>query len=179
MSENMDKPLVSIIMGSDSDLSVVRDAAKTLEEFGVGYEIKIISAHRNPAGLNQYLKSAVDNGVKIFIGAAGGAAHLPGVIAAQTTLPVIGIPVKAWSLDGMDSLLSIVQMPPGVPVASVGINGAKNAALLAIQMLALSDKNLQNKLSEFKQGWKELIEKKSEKLEKLGVEKYLEEKSKK
>lgn len=174
MNENMEKVLVSIIMGSDSDLPVVKDTAKTLEDFGVGYEIKIISAHRNPAGLNLYIKSAIEKGVKIFIGAAGGAAHLPGVIASHTTLPVIGIPVKAWSLDGLDSLLSIVQMPPGVPVAAVGINSAKNAALLAIQMLALSDKNLQNKLSVYKQNWKELIEKKSGELDKLGVQKYLE-----
>lgn len=170
----MDKPLISIIMGSDSDLPVLKDAAKTLEEFAVTFEIKIISAHRNPAGLNQYCQSAQDKGVKIFIAAAGGAAHLAGVIAAHTTLPVIGIPVKAWSLEGLDSLLSTVQMPPGVPVATVGINGAKNAAILAIQILALSDDNLKNKLSGYKQKWKELLEKKTDELDKLGVEKYLE-----
>ena len=174
----MTQALVSIILGSDSDLPIVKDAAKTLEEFGVSFEIKIISAHRNPTGLNQYIKSALDNKVKIFIAAAGGAAHLPGVIAAQTILPVIGIPVKAWSLDGLDSLLSIVQMPPGVPVASVGINSAKNAALLAIQILAVSDTKLQNKLSDYKKGWTELLENKSAELEKLGIEKYLEKKGK-
>lgn len=170
----MTKAHVSIIMGSDSDLPVVQAAAKILEEFGVAFEIKVISAHRNPEGLTHYIKSSETNGVKIFIGAAGGSAHLPGVIAAQTTLPVIGIPIKAWALDGLDSLLSIVQMPPGVPVASVGINGAKNAGLLSVQILALSDKNLQNKLADYKQKMKESVQKKSLELEKLGIQKYLE-----
>ena len=174
----MQKAIVSIIMGSDTDLPVLEGATKTLEEFGVAYEIKIISAHRNPEGLTNYIKASSAKGIKIFIGAAGGAAHLPGVIAAQTTLPVIGIPVKGWALDGLDSLLSIVQMPPGVPVASVGINSAKNAALLAIQMLSLSDEKLQGKLSAYKQNWKELLENKSAELDKLGVKKYLEKKNK-
>ena len=170
----MKSVLVSIIMGSDSDLPVVQQATKVLQEFGVGYELKVISAHRNPEGLTRYVKSSQTKGIKIFIGAVGMAAHLPGVIAAQTTLPVIGIPIKAKALDGLDSLLSIVQMPPGVPVATVGINAAKNAGLLAVQILAISDNNLQSKLQLYKQKMKEDVEKKSEELEKIGIEKYLE-----
>ena len=161
-------------MGSDSDLPVVKDAAKILEEFAVHYDIKVISAHRNPDGLTHYIKTSQKNGVKIFIGAAGGAAHLPGVIAAQTTIPVIGIPIKSKSLEGIDSLLSIVQMPPGVPVATVGINAAKNAGLLAIQILALSNIKLQNNFAEYKHKMKIGVEKKSEELEKIGIQKYLE-----
>ncbi len=169
----MKNPLVSIIMGSDSDLPIIKDAAKILEEFGISYEIQIISAHRNPEGLNQYIKSSQVKGVKIFIGAAGGAAHLPGVIAAQTILPVIGVPIKAKSMDGLDSLLSIAQMPAGVPVAAVAINGARNAGLLAVQILALSDKNLSEKLAAFKQGMRKSVEQKSEELQRLGIENYL------
>lgn len=169
------RELVSIILGSDSDLSIMQDTTKVFEEFGVEYEIRVISAHRNPEGLATYIKSAEANGAKVFMGAVGMAAHLPGVIASQTILPVIGIPILSKSLGGADALYSIVQMPPGVPVATVGINAAKNAGLLAIQILAISDKKLQAKLVNFKKELKESVEKKSAKLQKLGVQKYLEE----
>lgn len=169
----MEKVLVSIILGSDSDLPVMQGTTKVLEEFGVPHEIVIISAHRNPQGLSEYIKSSQSKGVRVFIGAAGGAAHLPGVIAAQTILPVIGVPIKAKYLDGLDSLLSIAQMPAGVPVATVAINGAQNAGLLAIQILGLTDKKLQEKFITYKAKMKAGVEKKSEELQKLGIEKYL------
>ena len=148
MSKN--KALVGIIMGSDSDLPVMEEAIKVFKEFEIGYEIKILSAHRTPHQHSEYSKTAVERGLKVIIAAAGGAAHLPGVTAAQTTLPVIGVPIKGKVLEGMDSLLSIVQMPPGVPVATVAINGAKNAALLAIQVIALSDEVILSKLKDYK-----------------------------
>jgi len=148
MSSN--KIEVGIIMGSDSDLPVMEDAVKVLKEFEVGYEVKILSAHRTPVQHAEYSKSAVERGLKVIIAAAGGAAHLPGVTAAQTILPVIGVPIKGKSLEGMDSLLSIVQMPPGIPVATVAINGAKNAAILALNILGLVNSDLQKKLSEYK-----------------------------
>lgn len=171
----METALVSIIMGSDSDLPVMQDTAKILAEFGVKFETSIISAHRNPEGLTQQIKNDVLRGVKIFIASAGLAAHLPGVISSQTTLPVIGVPINAKSSpDGLDALLSIAQMPPGVPVAAVAINGAKNAGLLAIQILALSDKKLQEKLISYKKQMKDVVEKKSDDLQKSGIEKYLE-----
>lgn len=170
----MNKHLVSIIMGSDSDLPIIQDAAKILEEFEVGYEIQVISAHRNTEGLTAYAKKAAQQGIKVFIAGAGGAAHLPGVIAGLTTLPVIGIPIATKSLAGLDSLLSIVQMPAGVPVATVAINGAKNAGLLAIQILALSDDTLKEKFISYKQKMKQTVEKKSEELQKLGIQEYLE-----
>jgi 5-(carboxyamino)imidazole ribonucleotide mutase len=143
-------PLVGIIMGSDSDLNIMKEAADILEEFKIKYEIKIISAHRAPRHTAEYASNALQKGIKIIIAGAGGAAHLPGVIAAHTSLPVIGVPVKSKSLDGLDSLLSIVQMPAGVPVATVGINQAKNAGLLAIQILSLSDSDLMEKMGEYK-----------------------------
>ena len=170
------KKLVSIILGSDSDLPVVEGTTKVLEEFEVPFETVIISAHRNPSGLTEYVKSAEKNGTKVFIGAVGMAAHLPGVIAAQTILPVIGLPIKGKTFEGLDSLLSIVQMPPGIPVATVAVNGAKNAGLLAIQILATSDDSLSRKLSEFKSKLKQSVEEKSETLKKIGVRKYLENK---
>jgi len=141
---------VGIIMGSDSDLPVMEDAVKVLKEFGIGYEIKVLSAHRTPNQHAEYSRTAVDRGLKVIIAAAGGAAHLPGVTAAQTTLPVIGVPIKGKSLEGMDSLLSIVQMPPGIPVATVAINGAKNAALLAVSIIALVNSDMHKKLIEYK-----------------------------
>jgi len=141
---------VGIIMGSDSDLPIMEDAVKVLQEFGIGYEVKILSAHRTPDQHSEYSKSAVDRGLKIIIAAAGGAAHLPGVTAAHTTLPVIGVPIKGKSLEGMDSLLSIVQMPPGVPVATVSINGAKNAALLAVSIIAIGNSEIKTKLVQYK-----------------------------
>lgn len=138
--------MVSIIMGSSSDLEIMQAACDVFEEFGITYEKKVISAHRAPNLLHEYLASAVEGGSKIFIAGAGKAAHLPGVIASLTDRPVIGVPIKTSDLGGMDSLLSIVQMPTGVPVATVAINGAKNAGLLAVQMLALSDESLRNKM---------------------------------
>lgn len=141
---------VAVIMGSASDWDVMSPACATLEEFGIPYEKKVLSAHRNPGPLADYVKAAKDNGISIIIAGAGGAAHLPGVIAALTTLPVIGVPVKSKALNGLDSLLSIVQMPSGIPVATMAIDGAKNAALYAISMLALWDDGLSSKLQEFR-----------------------------
>ena len=137
-------------MGSASDWDVMAPACTTLEEFGIPYEKKVLSAHRNPGPLADYVKAAKDNGFSIIIAGAGGAAHLPGVIAAFTTLPVIGVPVKSKALNGLDSLLSIVQMPSGIPVATMAIDGAKNAALYAVAILALKDEGLSAKLQEFR-----------------------------
>jgi 5-(carboxyamino)imidazole ribonucleotide mutase len=145
------KPLVGIIMGSDSDLEVMKEAANILEEFGISYEIKIVSAHRTPDFMAEYGKTALERGLKVIIAGAGGSAHLPGMTASYTTLPVIGVPVKSKSLDGLDSLLSIVQMPAGVPVATVAINGAKNAGILAAEIIATNDRKLQTKLIEYKE----------------------------
>ena len=147
---NKTKVEIGIIMGSDSDLPIMEDAVKILKEFDIGYEVKILSAHRTPIQHAEYSRSAVERGLKVIIAAAGGAAHLPGVTAAQTTLPVIGVPIKGKSLEGMDSLFSIVQMPPGIPVATVAINGAKNAALLAISILSLVNSDIQQKYIEYK-----------------------------
>ena len=143
------KPLVSIIMGSTSDLPIMEKAAMLLDEFEIPFEMNALSAHRTPTQVEEFARSASDRGLKVIIAAAGMAAALPGVIAASTTLPVIGVPV-ASSLDGVDALLSIVQMPPAIPVATVGINGAYNAAMLAIEMLALTDENIACRLKEFK-----------------------------
>ena len=145
------KPLVGIIMGSDSDLPVMEDAINVFKEFNISYEVKILSAHRTPRQHSEYSRTAIERGLKVIIAAAGGAAHLPGVTAAHTTLPIIGVPIKGKSLEGMDSLLSIVQMPPGVPVATVAINGAKNAALLAVQIIALTDDVILSKLKVYRQ----------------------------
>jgi 5-(carboxyamino)imidazole ribonucleotide mutase len=144
-------PLVGILMGSDSDWPTMKAAADVCAGFGIPTEAKVISAHRTPRDLEQYVSTAIERGVRVIIAGAGGAAHLPGVTAAFTTLPVIGVPIQGKALDGLDSLLSIVQMPPGVPVATVGINAARNAGLLAIQMLALADPKLQKALSGFKE----------------------------
>lgn len=141
---------VAVIMGSASDWDVMAQACTTLEEFGIPYEKKVLSAHRNPGPLADYVKAAKDNGFDIIIAGAGGAAHLPGVIAALTTIPVIGVPVKSKALNGLDSLLSIVQMPSGIPVATMAIDGAKNAALYAVSILALGDEDLSAKLQEFR-----------------------------
>ncbi len=158
---------VAIVMGSKSDMGVMEPAAVTLKEFGLKHQLKVLSAHRNPDALTDYIKEASENGVEVFIAGAGKAAHLPGVIASHTVSPVIGVPVKTSDLGGMDSLLSIVQMPSGVPVATVAINGAKNAALLAVQMLALKDAELKQKFTEYK---KELATKKA--VKKKGESKY-------
>jgi 5-(carboxyamino)imidazole ribonucleotide mutase len=145
------KPLVGILMGSDSDWPTMKAAADVCAQFGIASEAKVISAHRTPKDLEQYAGKAHERGLRVIIAAAGGAAHLPGVTAAFTTLPVIGVPIESRSLKGLDSLLSIVQMPPGVPVATVGIGAAKNAGLLAVQILAVGDGRLQKALVEFKQ----------------------------
>ncbi|KAF0140115.1 MAG: 5-(carboxyamino)imidazole ribonucleotide mutase [Ignavibacteriales bacterium] len=144
------KPVVGIIMGSDSDLPVMEKAFDVCKEFSVPFEVRIISAHRTPLVMKEYAETAIKRGLKVIIAGAGGAAHLAGVAASFTTLPIIGVPVQSKSLNGLDSLLSMVQMPPGVPVATVAIDGAKNAALLAVQILALSDKVLAKKFSDYK-----------------------------
>lgn len=141
----MKNVIVSIIMGSDSDLPVMQDAAQILKEFGIPYELTIVSAHRTPDRMFEYAKSAESRGIKIIIAGAGGAAHLPGMVASLTPLPVIGVPIQTKSLNGLDSLYSIVQMPAGIPVATVAINGAKNAGLLAVRILSLEEKNLRKK----------------------------------
>lgn len=150
------KPKVSIIMGSTSDLKVMESAAKFFDELEIPFEMNALSAHRTPEKVEEFAKSAKSRGVQVIIAGAGMAAHLPGVIAAMTPLPVIGVPINA-TLDGMDSLLAIVQMPPGIPVATVGINGAKNAAILAAQILATADDQLANKVVNFKEELKEKI----------------------
>ena len=155
---------VGIIMGSDSDLSIMKEASEILNEFGIKSEMKIISAHRSPNVLAQYASTAIDRGLKVIIAGAGAAAHLPGVTAAFTTIPIIGVPIKSKSLDGLDSLLSIVQMPSGVPVATVAINGAKNAGILAAQIIGVSDKLIQQKLVEYKLKLAEESIKKNEKI---------------
>lgn len=137
-------------MGSTSDYNVMADAVATLEEFGVDFEKKVVSAHRTPDLLCEYAKSAKERGINVIIAGAGGAAHLPGMVASMTILPVIGVPVKSKALNGLDSLLSIVQMPAGIPVATTAINGAKNAALIAISILALQDEALAKKLEDFR-----------------------------
>lgn len=144
------KPVIGIIMGSDSDFPVMEKAIDICKEFNVQFEVKIISAHRTPNKMKDYAENAKKRGIKVIIAGAGGSAHLPGMTASFTTLPVIGVPVPSKWLNGLDSLLSIVQMTSGVPVATVAIDGAKNAALLAIQILAINDKNLQKKLEDFK-----------------------------
>jgi 5-(carboxyamino)imidazole ribonucleotide mutase len=145
----MNKPLVSIIMGSDSDLPIMKKAAEFLDTLEIPYEVKILSAHRTPDEHSEFSKTAESRGIKVIIAGAGGAAHLAGVTAANTILPVIGVPISS-KLDGMDSLLSIVQMPSGVPVATVAIDGAKNAGILAAEILAISDERISTKLKNFK-----------------------------
>jgi len=140
---------VGVIMGSDSDWPVMKAAADALHEFEVGYEVGVISAHRTPLRMLDYARTAADRGLRVIIAGAGGAAHLPGMVASATTLPVIGVPVPLKHLDGMDSLLSIVQMPAGIPVATVSVGGARNAGLLAVRMLAMSDENLRTRLADF------------------------------
>jgi 5-(carboxyamino)imidazole ribonucleotide mutase len=156
---------VGIIMGSDSDLEVMKEAAKVMEEYHVEYEITVVSAHRTPERMFEYAKSARDRGLKIIIAGAGGAAHLPGMVASLTSLPVIGVPVQLKTLAGLDSLLSIVQMPGGIPVATVAINNAKNAGLLAIRILALENETLQNALHASQEKMKNEVLEKAEKVE--------------
>ena len=157
-------PIVSIIMGSTSDLPVMEKAAQLLNDLHVPFEMNALSAHRTPEAVEQFAKNARQRGIKVIIAAAGMAAALPGVIAANTTLPVIGVPVKGAVLDGVDALYSIIQMPPGIPVATVAINGAMNAAILAVQMLALSDDSLAQALAAYKESLKNKITKANEEL---------------
>ena len=156
---------VAIVMGSNSDLRVVQGAIDQLKSFGVDFEAHVISAHRTPQRAEEFAKSAKENGVKVIIAAAGKAAHLGGVIAAYTTLPVIALPIKSSFMDGLDSLLSMVQMPTGIPVATVGVNGADNAGILAVQMLAVSDSALAEKLDKFKADMAKAVEEKDKKLQ--------------
>ncbi|MEK7557177.1 MAG: 5-(carboxyamino)imidazole ribonucleotide mutase [Patescibacteria group bacterium] len=144
-------PLVGVIMGSDSDLPVMQEAAKILEEFGIEYEVTVVSAHRTPKRLVEYASQAEKRGLKVIIAGAGGAAHLPGMAAAHSALPVIGVPILTKTLKGIDSLLSIAQMPPGVPVATVAINGAKNAGILAAQIIGVSDEHVRAKVQTYRQ----------------------------
>src|SRR5581483_9273423 len=145
------KLLVGIIIGSDSDLPVMQEAAKILDEFGIVYELTIVSAHRTPDRMMGYAKNAAEKGIKVIIAGAGGSAHLPGMVASLTPIPVIGVPVKTKTMDGLDSLLSIVQMPPGIPVATVAINGAKNAGILAASIIGIHDSNILQKVSIYKE----------------------------
>ena len=157
-------PLVGIVMGSDSDWPVMGAAAEALEEFGVGYEADVVSAHRMPREMIAYGSGAADRGLRVIIAGAGGAAHLPGMLAAVTVLPVIGVPVPLKQLDGLDSLLSIAQMPAGVPVATVAVGGARNAGLLAVRILAVGDDGLRRRMSQFQDGLRELAMAKGEAL---------------
>jgi 5-(carboxyamino)imidazole ribonucleotide mutase len=161
----MNEALVGIVMGSDSDLSVMKAAAETLESFDIAFEIDIVSAHRTPDKLFEYAKTAHKRGLKVIIAGAGGAAHLPGMLASISPLPIIGVPIKSSnSIDGWDSVLSILQMPGGVPVATVALNGAKNAAILAIQILSVSDVSLLEKMLSYKESLKETVTKKADDL---------------
>ncbi len=166
-------PVVGILMGSDSDLAVMNKAAVLLRQFGIEYEMTILSAHRMPEEFFAYAKGAKERGIKVLIAGAGGAAHLPGMCAALFPLPVIGVPISTKAAGGLDSLYSIVQMPSGVPVATVAVDGAANAALLALRMLAIGDESLVQKLEEYRQSQKEAVQAKAEKLRELGAEDYM------
>ena len=160
----MKKPLVGILMGSESDLPVMEKAAEVLKEMSVGFELEISSAHRLPEKTARYARTARDRGIEVLIAGAGMAAHLAGALASHTTLPVIGVPIRSGSLDGMDALLSTVQMPPGVPVATVGIDGAKNAAYLACEILSIKHPEVAKKLEDFRAKTKKTLEEKSKTL---------------
>lgn len=165
----MSKPAIGIIMGSQSDLKIMKDAAEVLEELGVSYELTIVSAHRTPHRLVEYASTARSKGLKVVIAGAGGAAHLPGMVASLTSLPVIGVPIKSSnSIDGWDSTLSILQMPAGVPVATVALDGARNAGILAAQILGTSDKAIAKKLDQFKKSLKAKVEASAKKIESKG-----------
>ena len=164
MQQPSNNPLVGIIMGSDSDLPVMQEAAKILEEFGIPHEVTIVSAHRTPDRMYEYAKEAKDKGLKVMIAGAGGSAHLPGMTASLTSLPVIGVPIKTHNMDGLDSLLSITQMPSGIPVATVAINGSKNAGLLAARIIGISDSAVQKKVADFQKCLESEVLEKDEKL---------------
>lgn len=174
----MKKLQVAIVMGSDSDLPVMSEAAKVLDEFAILYELTVVSAHRTPTRMYDFARHAARRGIKVIIAGAGGAAHLPGMIAAISELPVIGVPVQSKTMSGIDSLYSIVQMPPGVPVATVAINGAKNAGILAAQILATTETRLKKKIQSYKRKLEKEVHSKAKKLEKIGYSQYLDEAAK-
>ncbi len=167
------RPLVGVVMGSDSDLPVLAEAVSTLEEFGVPCEVRVMSAHRTPADVAAWAAGAAAHGLRVLIAAAGGAAHLAGVVAAHTVLPVIGVPVAGRVLDGLDSLLAMAQMPPGVPVGVVGVNGARNAALLAVAVLATADPDLRRRLEDFRARQAEAVRERDRRLTGIGTREYL------
>ena len=160
----MNAPIVGVVMGSDSDWSIMSDAAQALKEFGIDYEVEVLSAHRTPDRMMEWGKAAAGRGLKVIIAGAGGAAHLPGMIASVTTLPVVGVPVKLKSLDGMDSLLSIVQMPAGIPVATVSIDGARNAGILAARIIGAYDETVAKRLEAFSSSLADQVEVKNQNL---------------
>lgn len=160
-------------MGSETDLKVMKDAAETLEYFGIKYEITILSAHRTPERMFEYASKAMENGIQVIIAGAGGSAHLPGMISSLTLIPVIGVPIKSSSLEGLDSLLSIVQMPPGVPVATMAINGSKNAAILACQILSINNHSLLERLEKYKIEMKNKVISTANRLQNTGWREYL------
>jgi 5-(carboxyamino)imidazole ribonucleotide mutase len=164
---------ILIIMGSDSDLKVMSEAAQFLEEIGLPFDLTVVSAHRTPSRMFSFAQEAKKNGYKVIIAGAGGAAHLPGMVASMTHLPVIGVPVKSKTMSGIDSLYSIVQMPPGVPVATVAINGARNAGILAVQIIGVHDKATADAVLKFKSEMEEVVLDKAEKLEDMGSDAYL------
>ncbi|HET9054945.1 MAG TPA: 5-(carboxyamino)imidazole ribonucleotide mutase [Cyclobacteriaceae bacterium] len=165
----MTKPVVGIIMGSQSDLKIMKDAAEALEELNVAFEITVVSAHRTPLRMVEYATAARAKGIKVIVAGAGGAAHLPGMVASITSLPVIGVPIKSSnSIDGWDSVLSILQMPSGVPVATVALNGARNAGILAAQIIGATDKQVGKKLDQFKKTLKNNVETSARAMEKRG-----------
>jgi 5-(carboxyamino)imidazole ribonucleotide mutase len=159
------RPIVGVIMGSDSDLPVMQDAVDVLAEFGVAHEVRVVSAHRTPDEMTKYARTAVERGLLVIIAGAGGAAHLPGMTAAMTTLPVIGVPVPLRQLDGLDSLLSIVQMPAGIPVATVAVGNARNAGLLALRILSIGDDDLRGALERFGADLAEAVREKDARLQ--------------
>lgn len=162
----MDNVLVSIIMGSDSDLPIMKQAAEVLSEFNIPFEVTVVSAHRTPERMFDFAKAAASRGIKVIIAGAGGAAHLPGMVASITPLPVIGVPIKSSnSIDGWDSILSILQMPNGIPVATVALNGAKNAGILAASIIGASDKEVQQRVQEYKEGLKAAVLRKAKNVE--------------
>jgi 5-(carboxyamino)imidazole ribonucleotide mutase len=169
----MKEPFILIVMGSDSDLPVMAEAARILDLLDVGYHLTIVSAHRTPERLHEFGRDAEQKGFKVIIAGAGGAAHLPGMLASHSSLPVIGVPIQSKSLSGVDSLYSIVQMPPGIPVATMAINGAHNAGLMAVQMLAIKYPELGQRLTQYKKKLEQEVIQKAEKLESLEYQQYL------
>jgi len=169
------KAVVGIIMGSDSDLPIMKEAAEMLGEFGIGYEMTVVSAHRTPERMFEYARSAKDKGFRVIIAGAGGAAHLPGMVASLTPLPVIGVPISTRAMEGLDSLLSIVQMPAGIPVATVAVNGSKNAGILAVSILGAFDGKISQKIEKYKKSLEDTVLSKAKKLEAESYQKYIDE----